>query len=340
MAGVRQSYPRLDFHPQWAIKFRGEKTPITASPGLDARTGRPLPEVPVSTVDVVIVGVSRQTSKRFYLSGWDPKKEGEAPDCFSTAGVAPDAAAQHPQSVACVTCTHNKWGSKVTDAGTKIKACQDRKKIAVVPAADIANEEFGGPMILDLPPTGRVALERYARDVRRHGTDPSQVVTTLGKDAQTIHQITFTVAGFIPDADDFELAMDLATSDEVRAMLEDETVEVMADIEGIAATEGHPLAHRPAHIAAHIEAEAAKPAPTPEPEVPPAPEPAPEPPPVQEPVTPPVTPPTAKRVSPFQQKAAAMATPRAETVSETPTTTVVKGAPAKMQHLIDNLLGC
>jgi hypothetical protein len=45
-------------------------------------------------------------------------------------------------------------------------------------------------------------------------------------------------------------------------------------------------------------------------------------------------------VSPFQQKAAAMATPRAETMSEAPATTVVKGAPAKMQHLIDNLLGC
>lgn len=331
MAGVRQSYPRLDFHPNWAVRWRGEKTVIEASPGLDARTGKALPASPVPTVDVVIVGISSKISKRFYLSGYDPKREGEAPDCFSTNGEEPDAGSRAKQSPVCVTCPHNKWGSKVTDAGTKIKACQDRRKIAVVPAPDIENEEFGGPMILDLPPTGMLALDRYAREVRRHGADPSQIVTTLGKDQKVIHQITFAIQGFIPDPRDFERAVDFALSDEVRAMLEEETAEVTADIEGVAATEAHPLAHRPPHVAAALAA-------TPKEKEPPTPPPAAQ---AEAPTASPKPSPFSKKTA--QEAPAAVREPAQETVhaaAEGSVTTVVQGTPKEMHKLIENLLGC
>jgi hypothetical protein len=343
MAGVRASFPRMNFHPAFSIRWRGETTPLLASPGLDARTGKPLAPVPMAQVEVVIVGISPHISKRFYLSGWDPKREGEAPDCFSTQGTAPDAGARVPQSPVCVTCPNNKWGSKVTDAGTKIKACQDRRKIAVVPAADIANEEFGGPMLLDLPPTAMLALERYARMVRSHGADLSQVITVLSKNPQVAHELVFTVGGWIPDPADYELALELARSDDVTGMLQEEAVEVTTDMDAIAATEAHPLEQRPAHVRtpppaaqppAQVEAEAE---------------------PVAEPVSVPVV--ATARKSPFMaaaRGAPAPAKPRAVAASTTPVvkapaaapvaapaagaTVVVQAAPADLEDTIDNLL--
>jgi hypothetical protein len=57
------------------------------------------PESPATYVDVVIIKASKDTSKVFYLKGYDPDaSDKQKPDCYSANGVMPAADAQAPQS--------------------------------------------------------------------------------------------------------------------------------------------------------------------------------------------------------------------------------------------------
>lgn len=87
------------------------------------------------TLDVIIVNANKHLSKVFYLGAYTGE-EGKAPDCFSDNGEGPSAQSSSPQCISCAACPHNAWGSKITPAGNKIKACSDYKKLAVVLADD------------------------------------------------------------------------------------------------------------------------------------------------------------------------------------------------------------
>jgi hypothetical protein len=87
------------------------------------------------TLNVIIVNANKHLSKVFYAGAYTGE-EGKAPDCFSDNGVGPSAQASKPQCATCAMCPNNVWGSKVTPAGNKIKACSDYKKLAVILADD------------------------------------------------------------------------------------------------------------------------------------------------------------------------------------------------------------
>jgi hypothetical protein len=99
---------------------------------------------------VVLLAASQNVSKVWYEDGY-VEGSTNSPDCFAPNGVTPDASSKKKQSNTCASCPQNVWGSRITPAGKKGKACQDSKRVAVSPLGDIRNEAFGGPMMLRVP---------------------------------------------------------------------------------------------------------------------------------------------------------------------------------------------
>lgn len=83
-------------------------------------------------LDVIVVGAGKSLSKLYYPGAYDPSAEAVQPACFSDNGVGPSERASDPQSPTCSSCPHNAWGSKITPSGSKVKACSDLKKLAVI----------------------------------------------------------------------------------------------------------------------------------------------------------------------------------------------------------------
>ena len=341
-AGIQSSFAVLKIRGKvWRIRHRGEEIAIEESLGT-GRDGRPLPKMPVPTIDVVVVGTSHAISKRWYQSGYDAT-EGKAPDCFSVNGISPDPASAHKQSPMCATCPKNIWGSATMENGSKAKACRDGKRIAVVPSVDISNEVFDGPMLLDIPPTSLKIWKSYVDLLERMGADLAQVVTRIGFSSQETLQLEFSCAGWVQDAADYQLADEMTQSEAVRRMLHEATVEATADAEAHAAAIPGP---RPAHIQA-----LAAPRQTPAQAVETAQ-------PVASPVVETAAPETMvavaqavtqeRRASPFataRAQTAAPSTPAAQATPapakaapSNPAPTIVQGAPASLEAEIDNLL--
>lgn len=155
---------------KWRIKYKGEENMV-----LDAEGD------PRASIELVIVEASQHISKTFYKSGY---VEGgtDAPDCQSIDGSSPDPASTSPQCDTCATCPQNQFGSRITPAGKKAKACADSLRLAVVPAGDIANENFGGVMLLRMSATAIQNFASYNKLMQANGRSYRAVVTRVGFD--------------------------------------------------------------------------------------------------------------------------------------------------------------
>lgn len=188
-ANVAASFAVIGYKGRaWSIKFRGDAEILKGANG-----------APMQFLDVVIVGVSPSISKQFYETGYVEGSD-SAPDCFSVDGVIPDPAAPKKQCTTCAACPKNQWGSKITEAGKKGKACQDSRRVAVVPLTDIENEDFGGPMLLRVPPMSLGNLANYATMLDRKGASMEMVGTRLGFDYDVAYpRITFNAVCWLDD---------------------------------------------------------------------------------------------------------------------------------------------
>jgi len=188
-AGLAPSFAVIGYKGRnWRLKYAGETELLKEPNG-----------APVATLDVVIVGISSAISKIFYLKKYQ-EGDDQAPDCWSTDGIKPDAAAPKKQSVACGNCEQAKWGSRVTDAGKKAKNCQDSRRLVVVPADDVENDGYGGPMLLRLPPMSLANLAAYTRELEKYGAQPYAVRTVLGFNYDVSYpEITFQTTGWLDD---------------------------------------------------------------------------------------------------------------------------------------------
>jgi hypothetical protein len=172
----------------WRLRYRGEEELLTDNRG-----------VPLPSLEVVIVGLSPAISKSFYDKRYSEGDDG-APDCYSTGGVVPDPQSPEPQSPSCAACPKNIFGSRITEAGKKAKACQDYRRLAVVPLGDIENESYGGPMLLRVPPMSLSNLAKYANDIQRFGAQPYAVATTLGFNYDVAYpELTFSPARWVTE---------------------------------------------------------------------------------------------------------------------------------------------
>lgn len=158
-AGVQTGFGIVGYKGKvWSIRYRGEDTKLM----------RPDGDGPRGSVEVVMLKASAAVSKIWYKDGY---VEGStaAPDCFSTNGLIPDMQSKARQANTCAACPMNAWGSRVTPAGKAGKACSDSKRVAVVPLGDIANEVYGGPMLLRVPAASLNDLAQFGNKLQGLG---------------------------------------------------------------------------------------------------------------------------------------------------------------------------
>ena len=170
--GVASSYGIIGYRGKvWSTKHQGKETPLMREDG----------DGPRGSIEVVLVKAAGAIAKIFYKNGYQDGANA-APDCWSSDGVKPDMGAQQKQSSTCANCPMNAWGSRITEAGKPGKACADSRRMAVVPLNDLANELFGGPMLLRVPAASLKDLKAYGDLLDGYGYPYYAVATRISFD--------------------------------------------------------------------------------------------------------------------------------------------------------------
>jgi hypothetical protein len=170
------------------LKYRSEETLL-----------RDANRRPASFIDVVIIGVSPSVSRQYFARAYS-EGDSDAPVCYATDGITPDVGVEERQSPLCATCKWSQWGSRVTDNGKRAKACQETRRIAIVPLGDIENEVFGGPMLLRIPPMSLHNLSNYADFLSTKGASFETVATRISFDEDVAYpRLTFETLDWLSD---------------------------------------------------------------------------------------------------------------------------------------------
>lgn len=117
-------------------------------------------------IEIIILKSANTYSKAYYRN---PYKQGveDNPICWSSDGRVPDqdVPEETRQSGSCGMCSHNIL--KKLPTGFQGKECADRKRMAIVPASDPINDEWGGAMLFSTPPASLGALEQYGKELKK-----------------------------------------------------------------------------------------------------------------------------------------------------------------------------
>lgn len=171
-AGVSSGYGLIGYRGKvWSLRHRGQDTQLMRDDG----------DGPRGSIEVVILKASTHISKIYYEGGW-VEGSNSPPDCFSTNGVTPDPASTKKQHSVCASCPKNAWGSRITPSGKAGKACSDNKRLAVVPAGDINNDVFGGPMLLRVPAASLQDLAQFGQKMQKLGYPYYAIATRIAFD--------------------------------------------------------------------------------------------------------------------------------------------------------------
>ena len=146
-------------------------------------------------VDVVVVDLNPHVSKRYYNTSFDPQATDYLPPaCWSDNGVGPSSQAAEPQSPTCVSCEHNKWGSKISASGSEIKACSDRKKVGVLVG------DLEAVFMLDIPPASLKNWKNVCQLVATHGANLNMMNLRIRFDPSVQGVLIFEPTGWIDQA--------------------------------------------------------------------------------------------------------------------------------------------
>ena len=209
-AGITTGYPILRIKGKvWAISHGGNEPHVLMRADGDG---------PRNSIEVVILDASQYVSKVWYENGY-VEGSTDAPDCFSATGVVPDSSSAKKQSNVCASCPQNAWGSKITPAGKKARACSDSKRLAVAPLGDIRNEAFGGPMLLRVPGASLEAIKAYSEQLKAFGHKYFTVGTRMSFDPNEAYpKIVLEPTGGLND-DQALIVKELRESSVVQAIL-------------------------------------------------------------------------------------------------------------------------
>lgn len=175
-----------------------------------------------TTLDVVVVGANPRLSKTWYAKEWSKDAEPSAPDCFSLDGVGPHPEATSPQNDMCANCPHNAWGSKIAPNGQQLKACSDKKRLAVVAADDATGPVY----LLEVTPAALRGLNTYQKELSVRGIAPEIVRTRISFDTDaSFPKLMFGFGGFL-DEETMEAVDGLFGSDRVKEITGEKTVVV------------------------------------------------------------------------------------------------------------------
>jgi hypothetical protein len=149
-----------------------------------------------SYLKTVVLAAKKQLQKRFYLTKYDPSKDGVAPDCFSNDGERPDATIPTPQCDTCAGCQYNAFGSGTNENGaaTNGKACTDNKIVAVHLPGKGAHE-------LKITPASLKNWGLFVKTLSSRGVLIGNIFTLVGFDpTASFPVLTFQYGGAIPAA--------------------------------------------------------------------------------------------------------------------------------------------
>jgi len=218
--GIAISYPILRIKGKvWAIT-RGSNEPHVLM--------RADGDGPRNSIDVVLLAASQYKSKVWYEHGYEEGSTA-SPDCFSNNGIVPDASSTKKQNQTCSGCKQDAWGSRITPAGKKAKACQDSKRIAVSPLGDIRNEAFGGPMLLRVPAASLTDLGNYGDGMKARGWDYWTIGTKLSFAAEESYpKLVFEPIRPLVD-DEAHAVLELRASQAVASILQEGSEEAVVE---------------------------------------------------------------------------------------------------------------
>lgn len=157
---------------------------------------------PMPTIEVVLVQANPSLSKIYYEAGY-VEGNTDAPKCFSNLGDVPDPSVQEPQARNCQVCPKAVWGSRISDAGKKLKACQDSRRMAVCFASDLYNNASTPddvPLyLLRVPPASLNVIKEYQeKQLGPRGIPFFSIVTRIGFDPEATHpQFRLKAARFV-----------------------------------------------------------------------------------------------------------------------------------------------
>jgi hypothetical protein len=163
-------------------------------------------------LDVVVVGANPRLSKTWYAKEWNKDAEPTAPDCFSLDGMTPHPDSTAPQNDLCASCPQNAWGSKIAPNGQQLKACSDKKRLAVVAADDARGPVY----LLEVTPAALKGLNAYQKELSVRGIAPEIVRTRVSFDTDaSFPKLMFGFGGFL-DEDTMAAVDGLFGSDQVQ----------------------------------------------------------------------------------------------------------------------------
>lgn len=167
-AGVSSGFPVMSIRgAKWRIAQGGEETPICMPGTKDL----------APFVNVVIMRANPALSKTYYEGAFVEGSDAP-PACSSNDGIAPLPDSPKKQCDSCAACPQNVWGSKISPSGTKIKACADVRRLAVLPADDLGFS----PILLRVPGASLSDLAAYGKALKQRGIPSGAVVTKLSFD--------------------------------------------------------------------------------------------------------------------------------------------------------------
>jgi hypothetical protein len=246
-SGVGLGYAVVSFRGKvWRVRHSNEEVVLRDDKGH-----------PLRRLRCVIIGSNPALSKTFYEGAYEPGST-NPPDCSSIDGVTPDIGVANPQSLACATCHNNQFGSKILDNGKKAKACTDSRRLALLPYPDLANETFGGPMMLRVPPASLESLAKAINTLRTSMIPPHAAVIDIAFEIDAEYpMLTFTPRAVISDPAMAALIMEARNGSLARQILHGAQAPVVGDALRL------PAATRPAALPSAAAAPApAKPAKT------------------------------------------------------------------------------
>jgi hypothetical protein len=211
-----------------------------------------------TSLDVVVVGANPRLSKTWYAKEWNKDAEPSAPDCYSLDGVGPNPESTSPQSDLCASCKWNAWGSKVAPNGQQLKACSDKKRLAVVAADDATGPVY----LLEVTPAALKGLNAYQKELSVRGIAPEIVRTRISFDTDaSFPKLIFCFGGFLDEAA-MEAIDSLSGSDQVAEITGEKAQAVPVQPAPVEAPRRAPLKTVAAPAPAPVEEEEA-PAPAP-----------------------------------------------------------------------------
>lgn len=208
--GVRAGmFPQINIKAgKFHIVEGGETQTLTAPPSAPGQ-----PPLPLMCLEVVIVDANPMLSKVFF-QGKYVEGETREPDCRSVNGTVPDTDAPNKQSAVCATCPQYQWGSKVSEiSGKDIRACDDYKQLAVLPAGDLGYKALGMPIR-----KGSLSnWGKYVQVITGRGWPIFGLVTNITFDATQTGVLNFSFNRFLTE-DELAKVRERTAGDDVKAI--------------------------------------------------------------------------------------------------------------------------